>query len=69
MDADVDGGETVFPNLKLAVKPVGNSALYWRNITDDKLADFSMVHAGTTPKSGTKYVVNCFFSVEPVRYQ
>ncbi|ORM41303.1 Prolyl 4-hydroxylase subunit alpha-2 [Babesia sp. Xinjiang] len=66
---DVEGGETVFPNLHFAVKPIGNSALYWRNTTDDGLADFRMVHAGVCPKMGMKYVVNCFFNVEPVRTQ
>nr|BAN66024.1 prolyl 4-hydroxylase alpha-related protein PH4, putative [Babesia bovis] len=66
---DVDGGETVFPELKIAVRPVGNSALYWKNTTEDGVADFRMVHAGVCPKSGTKYAVNCFFNVEPVRTQ
>ncbi|GFE55511.1 2OG-Fe(II) oxygenase family protein [Babesia ovis] len=66
---DVDGGETVFPELNIAVRPIGNSALYWRNTTDDGQADFRMLHAGVCPKSGTKYVVNCFFNVEPIRDQ
>ncbi|GBE62550.1 2OG-Fe(II) oxygenase family protein [Babesia ovata] len=66
---DVEGGETVFPSLNLAVKPIGNSGLYWRNTTEDGRADFRMVHAGTSPKMGTKYVVNCFFNFAAVRDQ
>lgn len=66
---DVEGGETVFPNLNMAVKPVANSGLYWRNTNDDGTANFAMIHAGTSPKKGTKYVVNCFFNVNQVRSQ
>ncbi|EKX72816.1 conserved hypothetical protein [Theileria equi strain WA] len=64
---DVEGGETVFPNLGLAIKPVGNSAVFWRNLNGENEMDERMIHAGTTPKVGTKYVVNCFFNVEAIR--
>ncbi|BAM41170.1 uncharacterized protein TOT_030000433 [Theileria orientalis strain Shintoku] len=64
---DTDGGETVFPRIGISIKPIANSAVFWENLTSDGEMDHRLIHAGTTPKSGIKYVVNCFFNVEPVR--
>ncbi|UKK01260.2 procollagen-proline 4-dioxygenase [Theileria orientalis] len=64
---DTNGGETVFPRIGISIKPMANSAVFWENLTSDGEMDHRLIHAGTTPKSGTKFVVNCFFNVEPVR--
>jgi hypothetical protein len=50
-----EGGETVFLNHNLAVKPKCGRALMFP-------AAFSYVHAGKRPVSGTKYVVANFVS-------
>ncbi|KAK2196216.1 bifunctional Prolyl 4-hydroxylase alpha subunit [Babesia duncani] len=64
---DAIGGETIFPNLSLAVLPISNCALFWKNLNEKSTTDFNMIHAGTSPLWGQKYIVNCFFNIKPVR--
>ncbi|EAN31156.2 2OG-Fe(II) oxygenase superfamily protein [Theileria parva strain Muguga] len=64
---DVEGGETVFPELGIGISPIANSGVLWRNVTDSGEMDERLIHAGTTPTSGTKYVINCFFNKLPIR--
>ncbi|XP_955104.1 uncharacterized protein TA04445 [Theileria annulata] len=64
---NVEGGETVFPEIGIGLSPIANSGVLWRNVTDSGEMDERLIHAGTTPTSGTKYVVNCFFNKLPIR--
>lgn len=61
------GGETVFPNLGVQFTPRRGAAVMWNNIYPDGKEDSRLIHAGTAPLKGTKYGVNCFFSVKPLK--
>lgn len=53
-----DGGETVFPNLGIKVKPKKGDALFWQNcISPDDCSKLNL-HQGTPPISGVKYGLN-----------
>ena len=58
------GGETVFPNLGLAVRPEKNSAVYWRGLLSDGAIDQRVLHGGAPVTSGIKYALNIWL-LEP----
>jgi prolyl 4-hydroxylase len=56
---DVVGGATVFPFLKLAVKPEKGSALFWYNTHRSGTGgDLATLHAGCPVVGGSKWITN-----------
>mmetsp|Transcript_67524 Transcript_67524/g.158440 ORF Transcript_67524/g.158440 Transcript_67524/m.158440 type:complete len:462 (+) Transcript_67524:65-1450(+) len=62
-----DGGETMFPELRLKIVPRRGCAVMWSNVLGPQQEDKRMVHQGLPPTTGTKYGVNCFFNDKPMR--
>ncbi|RPH62416.1 MAG: 2OG-Fe(II) oxygenase [Acidobacteria bacterium] len=52
------GGETVFPELGLRIKPVPRTALFWRNVRHDGSIDPRTLHGGAPVQRGVKYAAN-----------
>jgi prolyl 4-hydroxylase len=61
----VDGGETDFPNLGIAVEPRVGTLLAWNNADPDGVPNPFTVHAGNPVGSGLKYVVTRWYRVRP----
>mmetsp|Transcript_57875 Transcript_57875/g.172155 ORF Transcript_57875/g.172155 Transcript_57875/m.172155 type:complete len:470 (-) Transcript_57875:24-1433(-) len=57
-----DGGETLFPELRLQVMPRRGCALMWDNVLGPQQDDRRMVHQGLPPRTAVKFGVNCFFN-------
>jgi prolyl 4-hydroxylase len=55
-----DGGETVFSQLNIVVKPKKGKAILWANTLDStpSMKDFRMTHAALPVLQGTKYAAN-----------
>lgn len=51
----VEGGETEFPNLGVALKPKTGRAICWTNILSNGKADMRLLHAGLPVVKGIKY--------------
>lgn len=64
---DDAGGETIFPELGLQVRPRRGCAVVWSNTLENGQKDMRLVHAGLPPKNGIKYGVNCFFHHKPLK--
>lgn len=62
-----DGGETMFPELRLKIVPRRGCAVMWSNVLGPQQEDKRMVHQGLPPTTGTKYGINCFFNDKPMR--
>jgi len=59
--SDVEaGGETIFPNLGISVKPRKGAALVWSNVEANNTAQLARdsVHAGGEVQAGTKLAAN-----------
>jgi prolyl 4-hydroxylase len=50
------GGSTVFPYLKLNVKPQRRSAVFWYNLKHSGHNDFLTLHMGCPVLLGSKWV-------------
>lgn len=64
---DDEGGETMFTNLGVQIKPRKGCAVMWSNLDDDGKQDDRVIHRGVAPLGGVKYGVNCFFNDKPIR--
>lgn len=64
---DLEGGETVFRRIGVSLRPKAGHGILWSNCLSDGTADFRLLHAAVSPRTGIKYVVNCFFGTTPVR--
>lgn len=69
-----DGGETLFPELGLKFVPRRGCAVMWSNNVAGGLLgaeepSMRMLHQGLPPNTATKYGVNVFFNVKPIRNQ
>ena len=52
------GGNTIFPNLSLSVKPSKGTALFWFNF-DSKMKDYDeIIHMGCPVIRGNKLIAN-----------
>ncbi|MDX2085006.1 MAG: 2OG-Fe(II) oxygenase [Candidatus Melainabacteria bacterium] len=51
-----DGGETIFPTLKLKFKPVVGNALLFYNLTPDGAVDPRTLHGGAPVLQGEKWI-------------
>lgn len=62
-----DEGETHFPQLGLKFVPRKGLAVTWANVLETGKEDLDTVHQGLPPKTATKYGVNFFFNIKPLR--
>jgi prolyl 4-hydroxylase len=58
------GGETVFPELGIAVKPQANAAIFWKNLLIDGSPNPRSRHGGAPVGAGVKYALNVWL-IEP----
>ena len=52
------GGNTVFPQLGISVKPKKGTALYWSNLKSDGKFDTRSSHLGCPVIFGNKWIAN-----------
>ena len=50
-----EGGETIFPDLGLEMRPTAGYAIWFRNLYDDGSRDGRMKHEAAAPVGATKY--------------
>lgn len=55
-----EGGETIFPNLGLSIRPPAGTMLVWHN-TSGGFCNQMLLHAGTPPQNGTKIVMTKWY--------
>ena len=55
-----EGGETIFPNLGLSIRPPAGTMLVWHN-TSGGACNPLLVHAGMPPYNGTKIVMTKWY--------
>jgi len=63
--SDETGGATVFPQLRLKIKPRAGTALFFNNLLPDGKEDNRMLHGGEPPKQSVKYGMNAWFRQAP----
>nr|XP_039267555.1 prolyl 4-hydroxylase subunit alpha-2-like [Styela clava] len=57
--SDVDqGGNTVFPNLRIVAKPIKGSAILWFNLLTNGTIDRDSLHSGCPVMTGDKWIIN-----------
>lgn len=62
LNEDFEGGETLFPDIDLAIAPRAGLAVAFRNLDPDgRIIPWSR-HAGLPPRSGRKYACNIWIS-------
>ena len=60
LNDDYAGGETTFPKLDVVNRGVRGGGLYFINAHEDRSADRNMVHTGSPPTAGEKWIVSQF---------
>lgn len=60
LNDDYDGGETTFPELGIRHRGTRGDGLFFINAHENGLPDHRMIHAGSPPTRGTKWVVSQF---------
>jgi len=55
-----EGGETLFPHIGKAIKPIKGMAIMWNNLLENGDEDNRVRHEATAPVKSIKYGVNCF---------
>ena len=55
-----EGGETIFPNLGLSIRPPAGTMLVWHS-TSGGACNPLLVHAGMPPQNGTKIVMTKWY--------
>lgn len=68
LNDDFDGGETVFPALKLKFRGGVGDAVVFSNVHPDGRPDPNTVHAGTPPTRGRKWVLSQWLRNRPQPY-
>lgn len=67
LNDDYAGGETTFPTLGLVNRGTACDGLYFINSHPDRSADRNMLHTGSPPTSGEKWIVSQFIRDIPLR--
>lgn len=67
LNDDYEGGETTFPDLGLVNRGHTGEGLYFINALPDGKPDRRMVHTGSPPTSGEKWIVSQFIRNIPLR--
>lgn len=60
LNDDYGGGETTFPALDIVNRGISGDGLYFINSNADRSPDRNMVHTGSAPTSGEKWIVTQF---------
>jgi hypothetical protein len=60
LNDDYDGGETTFPELGIVHRGTRGDGLYFVNSRRDRSADRQMLHTGSPPTRGEKWIVTQF---------
>ncbi|HWK55083.1 MAG TPA: 2OG-Fe(II) oxygenase [Hyphomicrobiales bacterium] len=60
LNADYQGGETVFPKLGLSLRGQAGDGMYFVNALENMQADVRTLHNGQAPTSGEKWVFSQF---------
>ena len=66
LNADYEGGETLFPAIGLAWRGRPGDALAFRNVDDEGAADASARHAGLPVRSGVKFLLSRWIRERPL---
>jgi hypothetical protein len=61
------GGETTFPELGIVHRGTAGHGLYFINAREDLSPDRSMLHAGSPPTAGEKWIVSQFILSKRLR--
>jgi hypothetical protein len=67
LNGDYTGGETTFPTLDVVIRGTPGDGLYFINAHQDRSADRDMLHTGSPPTSGEKWIVSQFIRDIPLR--
>jgi prolyl 4-hydroxylase len=67
LNDDYTGGETTFPKLGLVNRGTLGDGLYFINSNQDRSADRNMLHTGSAPTAGEKWIVSQFIRDIPLR--
>jgi prolyl 4-hydroxylase len=67
LNDDYAGGETTFPKLGLVNRGVSGDGLYFINAHPDGAPDRNMLHTGSPPTAGEKWIVSQFIRNIPLR--
>jgi hypothetical protein len=60
LNDDYAGGETTFPKLGIVNRGMRGDGLYFINAHEDRSPDRTMLHTGSPPTSGEKWIVSQF---------
>lgn len=67
LNDDYDGGETTFPELGIVHRGAAGSGLYFINAHADLTPERSMLHTGSPPVRGEKWIVSQFIVSKRLR--
>ena len=67
LNDDYEGGETTFPELGIVHRGAAGSGLYFTNAHADLTPNRSMLHTGSPPARGEKWVVSQFIVSKRLR--
>ena len=65
LNADYQGGETVFPKLDLSFRGQQGEGMYFVNTLENMQADMRTLHSGQAPTSGEKWIFSQFIRNRP----
>jgi prolyl 4-hydroxylase len=68
LNAAYDGGETAFPKLGISHRGSAGEGFFFTNALPDGAPDHRVLHAGTPPANGEKWIVSQFIRNLPVKY-
>lgn len=67
LQTPLEGGDTVFPDLRLRVSAVAGRLVVWRNLRDDGTVDPAKRHAAQPVRRGGKTILTTWSRQYPVR--
>ena len=67
LNGEYRGGETTFPKLGIVNQGVPGGGLYFINAHENRAPDRNMVHTGSPPTAGEKWIVTQFIRDIPLR--
>ncbi len=59
------GGATRFKRLGKIIQPETGKLLAWNNLLPDGQPNYDTLHQGVPVRSGTKYIITCWFRQQP----
>jgi hypothetical protein len=67
LNNDYTGGETTFPQLGIVNRGSMGDGFYFINAHEDRSPDRNMLHTGSPPTAGEKWIVSQFIRDIPLR--